>query len=115
MENQKCFQEVGSTLEKSGRAPLHVAARYGESECLRILIEHGSDIEAKDKNKATPLALAAWKKHCNAVRQLIDAGAISQALNGNLHKTIAQCEAKEVPVKHRNTNGGTILIFCKIY
>ena len=72
-------------------------------------------IEAKDKNKATPLALAAWKLHCNAIRQLIDAGANTQALNGNLHKTITQCETKEVPVKHRNSNGGTLIILCKIY
>ena len=98
---------MGSTLEKSRRTALHVAARFGESECLRILIEHGSDIEAKDKDKATPLALSAWKQHCNAIRQLIDAGANKHTLNGNLHETIIQCEAKEVPVKHRDKNGVT--------
>ena len=115
MENQNCFEEVDSALTKNGRTALHVAARRGESKCIQILIEHGAKIDAEDKDNATPLALAAWKRHCIAIRQLINAGANKHYIKGNLYKAIKKCEIKEVPVQQPDTNRGTIIVHCKVH
>ena len=104
-----------SASKKSGRTAVHVAARHGESECLRILIEHGANVEAKDRDKATPLALAVWKGHCNTIHQLIDLGANTHSFNEILQKALKECEPKEVPVQHRRPNTSNVIRFCKIY
>jgi ankyrin repeat protein len=57
-----------------------------------MLIEDGSDVEAKDKNGNTPLLLASWNGHLPTVQYLIEkAGAKVQAAdvneNTSLHVT----------------------------
>ncbi len=57
-----------------------------------MLIEDGSDVEAKDKNGNTPLLLASWNGHLSTVQYLNEkAGAKVRAadVNGNtsLHVT----------------------------
>ena len=51
--NAKCRNQAG------GSTPLHLAAIAGEYRITRHLIDHGGDINARDRKQATPLHKAA--------------------------------------------------------
>lgn len=51
------------------------AARYGYTQCISILLGHGSDINTVDSCGRTPLALCTWFGHTEAALRLIDNGA----------------------------------------
>jgi ankyrin repeat protein len=57
--------------------PLHQAVRRNESspEVVRLLLKHGSIIEAKDKKGFTPLALAVMHSTPEVVKALLNGGA----------------------------------------
>ena len=44
--------EVG---DRNLTRPVHFAAYYGATECLRLLLEHGATADAVDKAGRTPL------------------------------------------------------------
>ena len=48
---------------------------------LQLLLTSGSFIKAIDSDQNTPLHLAVWKGHTNAVELLLDTGASIQAIN----------------------------------
>ncbi|KAK7983177.1 hypothetical protein PG989_010579 [Apiospora arundinis] len=54
---------------------LQVAARFGASNIIDVLLEHGADLEYKDDEGLTPLVIAASKGHLDAVKQLLQHGA----------------------------------------
>ncbi len=43
-----------------GETPLHRAAAFGESETIKLLLDAGAIIDARDTNGDTPLAWASW-------------------------------------------------------
>jgi len=51
------------------------AARYGDVERLRALLDTGSDVNARDRYHQTGLMLAAQGGHAEVVRVLIERGA----------------------------------------
>jgi ankyrin repeat protein len=51
------------------------AARYGDLERLRALLDTGSDVNVRDRYHQTGLMLAAQGGHTEAVRLLIERGA----------------------------------------
>jgi ankyrin repeat protein len=51
------------------------AARYGDVERLRTLLDSGSDVNARDRYHQTGLMLAAQGGHVDVVRLLIERGA----------------------------------------
>lgn len=51
------------------------AARYGDVERLRTLLDTGSDVDARDRYHQTGLMLAAQGGHVDVVRLLIERGA----------------------------------------
>ena len=59
-------------LKNFGETPLSVAARYGKDSIVKLFIERGADIEAKDNSGRTPPSLAKTK---GVAKTLIDAGA----------------------------------------
>ena len=69
-----CF-ESEKTLNADNRTALHVAARFNEFECAKILVNSKADINAKDKDKKTPLQLAAGfnkdASHCASINVLV--------------------------------------------
>lgn len=49
---------VVDARDDRGNTPLHAAARAGNRQAVRLLLEHGGDADALDKSGLTPLALA---------------------------------------------------------
>ena len=80
-----------SRLHKTNRTALHLAARHGIEECIGVLVEQGANIEAKDKDGKTAMALAAWKRHCNAIRALIRLRANRETSGRKYSKNIDAC------------------------
>ncbi len=62
-----CTQEVNSQLME--------AARGGQTERVRELLEAGADVNAKIEGNVTALMFAASEGHADTVRTLLEAGA----------------------------------------
>jgi len=65
----------------SGSTPLHGAASGGDPEMVRLLCEHGADVNAKDDMGSTPLHAAAATGMPLAAQVLLSHGADANALN----------------------------------
>jgi tankyrase len=66
-----------------GWTPLHLAAHYGNLDIVKLLLDHGADIEAVSRNAIanTPISAAAWGNHLEIVGCLLDHGANVNAIN----------------------------------
>ncbi|KAG8229256.1 hypothetical protein J437_LFUL007180 [Ladona fulva] len=65
--------------------PLHVAAAFGFSDCLKLLLENGADVRVQfGPSKATALHLAAQDGNADCARLLLDAGADTGATNNRM-------------------------------
>ena len=62
-------------MDNYGQTPLSWAARDGHEAIVKLLLEKGADIKAKDNNGQTPLSWAAEKGH-EAVVKLLESHAI---------------------------------------
>src|SRR5690606_31521852 len=52
-----CFMR---DVRTRGETPLHRAAAYGTERAVRLLLDAGAAVEARDANGDTPLAWASW-------------------------------------------------------
>lgn len=50
--------------DKYGRTPLHYAAVACNAEIMELLIEHGADPSAKDKDGVTTMHFVVWSPQC---------------------------------------------------
>lgn len=73
--------DMESTVEEGTWTPLHQAARAGDVDMLRLLIEAGADIEARAPGGATALHHAAYFGHPEVVRELLACGADHKAVD----------------------------------
>lgn len=55
--------------------PLRLAASYGHLNCVKVLLEHGADVDSLDVKAQTPLFTAVSHGHLECVRVLLEAGA----------------------------------------
>lgn len=53
-----------------GQTPLHLAVELGNLEAARLLLEHGADLNAPDRQGVTPLRLAVKSRRRRAVALL---------------------------------------------
>ncbi|KAK9444473.1 Ankyrin repeat-containing domain protein [Metarhizium brunneum] len=63
---------VADVADKNGRAPISWAAGSGSAAVCSRLIALGVDVEHMDKNKRTPLSLAAERAYDDVVRVLLE-------------------------------------------
>ncbi len=56
------------------RRPLHLAARDGNPELVRALLEHGAEVDRPDMDR-TPLEISASRHRLSAAEALLDSGA----------------------------------------
>ena len=58
--------------DRLNNTPLHYAALYGSAESVRILLERGADVKARNKSNATPLIYGAY--NFDKARLLVEKG-----------------------------------------
>ena len=75
-----CLNDVSALWPNTKRTALHIAARFGYSECVPILVKYGADIEKEDKDGKTALELAVWKQHCLVIQELHKLGANKRSI-----------------------------------
>lgn len=100
--------------------PLHAAVAAGRVDCVRMLIEAGADIEAKNVYGNTPLHIACLNGHVEAVAELIrhSANIGKFALPKNIFisffgKIISKIDTKKYK-KYDNTEVD-LVIHCSFY
>jgi ankyrin repeat protein len=59
------------------RTPLHWAAENGQTEIMRLLLEHGADTNVRDEDCDTPSRLGSRQGHQGIVELLSAYGAVS--------------------------------------
>lgn len=64
---------------QKGFTPLHIAAKYGNIEVVRLLLEKEADRNAEGKNGLTPLHVATHYNHVNVALLLLEKGASPHA------------------------------------
>ena len=63
--------------------PLHLAARHGHAEVVKVLLENEANVTARDKNGLTPLHTASEYSRAPVVNLLLDAHADCNATNND--------------------------------
>jgi ankyrin repeat protein len=58
-----------------GRTPLHVAAEHDQAAVVRLLVDHGIDVDVQDDKGQTPLFYAAFGQCADVVSSLLAKGA----------------------------------------
>ena len=69
---------MGDTTLGEGATPLMRAAKSGDIELVRRLLEHGADTQTENQREQTPLALA-QQRSTDVIIALVEAGAGSHA------------------------------------
>lgn len=85
MANDLLLAGAGANAQEhfNHTSPLHMAAREGHTDILRLLIKAGADIDFKNALGDTPLHSAARYGHAEAVKRLVEAGANPAATDGD--------------------------------
>ena len=73
--------DVNSTDDTTGEPLIIKAAQKGYPEMVKMLLEHGADIEVQDKDGLTALFSAAYEGHTSVVQLLLNNGADFTARN----------------------------------
>jgi ankyrin repeat protein len=81
---------LAAAADGRGDQPIHHAARNGDTEVVRLLIEHGADINARNTRGHTVLYCAGGHGHLGTVRLLLDAGADRDAKFTHDGKTLME-------------------------
>ena len=68
-------QDVNSRGFTDNATPLHLASKCGKMEVARMLLNHGADVTAQNKDGETPLHLASQEGQEEVARMLIEHGA----------------------------------------
>lgn len=71
--------DLATCSDGRGDQPIHHAARNGDLEVVRALIDHGADVKARNPRGHTVLYCAGGHGHLDTLRLLIDCGAGSDA------------------------------------
>ena len=69
-------ENVDVQAEIAGTFPIHTAVRHGRVDCLKILLEHGANVNSADSLGCTPLHWAALRRKPLLMSILLEHGAI---------------------------------------
>ena len=69
-------ENVDIQAEIAGTFPIHTAVRHGRVDCLKILLEHGANVNSADSLGCTPLHWAALRRKPLLMSILLEHGAI---------------------------------------
>ena len=84
--------------EKSAYAGLFAAAARGDAEGIKRLVARGARTDVRDGHNRTPLHVAAYGRHHEAMRALVSAGAAPNALEGDRYDIVTiAAVADDVP------------------
>ncbi len=70
----KPFVETGGFMRDcrtKGETPLHRAAAFGTEETIKLLLDAGAKVDAKDANGDSPLAWASWYARPDAILRML--------------------------------------------
>ena len=76
--------DLSSRLDKHNCTCLHIASEKGHVEVLRLLLEHGVDLQSRDKSGDTPFLRNCFLGHAKAAKFLLENGANIRDVNNNL-------------------------------
>ncbi|HUQ72260.1 MAG TPA: ankyrin repeat domain-containing protein [Planctomycetaceae bacterium] len=71
--------QLASAPDGRGDLPIHHASRNGDTEIVRLLIERGADVNAKNPRGHTVLYCAGGHGHLDCLRLLLESGADREA------------------------------------
>jgi uncharacterized protein len=81
-------QVAPSMTERAGYTGFFAAAAHGDAAEIARLSTAGADIRARDGNARTPLHVAAFASHRDALRALVKAGADPNVLDGDRYDIV---------------------------
>eukprot|EP00894_Picocystis_sp_ML_P003489 jgi/Pico_ML_1/54006/g4454.t1 len=85
--------------DAEGRAPIHFASGYGETEIVRTLIEKGADLNILDKNK-TPRSITPrgyGQKECCELLVKHGASVVARNTDGKIPMEVAKLNDQRSP------------------
>jgi cytohesin len=71
----------GSSEGYKGKPLLYIASKKGEAKIMKLLIDHGANIDVRSKKGSTPLHVATKRRRMKAVKILLQEGANIDAKN----------------------------------
>ena len=77
-----------------GWTPTYIAAEKGHTDCLKLLVAAGANVNQLDKFQLSPLYWAAYRNHREAVSALLDAGADPHLGESPLDSRLVEDERK---------------------
>ena len=87
---QSCFDSP-TDVNSYGKTALHVAARYGQHECVQFLLTRGAEKEARDSDQKTPIQLALNMQRCKSIKILVEAKADIDHLTWSEQTKVGRC------------------------
>lgn len=111
----------------TGQTPLHLAAYYGQSEIVRVLLDDKADVQAKDMCGETPLFCSAMNGYTGATELLLKNGAkanvrddtgetpLIKAAEGGHNSVVKLLLNNKADVNARDSDGSTALYEAAIH
>ena len=93
------FNRCVASARVCGLSPLHWAAAYGFVDVVKILLEHGADVNPRNVDGITPLHLATVAGHVDVARILLEHGADVNTKN----------EDNQTPLHYAATEGHAVV------
>lgn len=103
-------KEINRLIRDQKCTPLHIAARCGTLESVRLLLDHGANVESRDLSEGTPLHDAVWRAFPDTCKLLIESGAQVNAKDMSGDTPIFMV----VPARQRIWNISNALEICSL-
>lgn len=72
LEKYKNYEELQINAKNhKNKTPLHIASEKGYEESLKLLVDHGAELNMKDLNKNTPLHILCKTGNVDLIEHLL--------------------------------------------